>query len=248
MIKPLISDIFDPSAVTAGFTTREGGVSRAPYDSLNLGMSTGDCADNVTYNRRLICEYAGIPESNAAIMKQVHGASVTVVNKGGLYSQIDGLITSTESIMLCVQVADCVPLLLFDPVKKIVAALHCGWRPLIGGIIDTAIEMMKQRFGSISRNVLAMYGPGAGLCCYEVGGEIAVHFDKSSVFQRNGSFYADIPAEIVKHLTHAGLMTENIHGFNLCTICHPDQFFSYRRDGKDTGRMMGFILLKGARG
>lgn len=248
MINPLISDFFDPARVTAGFTTREGGISQAPYDSLNLGMSTGDSAEKVEYNRQLLYQYADVSDSCVAIMKQVHGHDVTVVTEGGLYPDSDGMITAIPGIMLCVQVADCVPLLLFDPSNGTVAALHCGWRPLTGGIIDNAIRIMVDRFGSKTNYIRALYGPGAGPCCYEVGGEVASQFDTESVVQRNRSFYADIPAEIRRRLKHAGIANENIHGFNDCTICNPGRFFSYRRDGKHTGRMMGFILLKGATG
>jgi YfiH family protein len=167
-----------------------------------------------------------------------------VVTEGWVYSDTDGLVTDTPGLLLGVRVADCVPLLLFDPVRHAAGAVHCGWRPVAGGIAENAVKCMVERFGCMESDIRAATGPSAGPCCYEVSPDTAGHFGESSVITRNNSLYIDLKAEITKRLVETGIENNNIEHNSDCTICTPEDYFSYRRDGDASGRMMGFVMLK----
>ncbi len=239
----LLPLLFKEDSILAGFTTRRGGVSLPPYDSLNFGAGTDDAA-HIAENYRVFREYAGVSENCVALMEQVHGSDVRAVSEGGVYPDTDGLATDTRGLLLGVRVADCVPLLLFDPARQAAGAVHCGWRPITGGIIENAVECMVERFECRVSDVRAATGPSAGPCCYEVGADTAKHFNDISVIKRNNTLYIDLKAEITARLLDVGIGNNNIEHDADCTICNPQNYYSYRRDGDSSGRMMGFVMLK----
>jgi len=242
-----IPSLFLGSPVTSGFTTRRGGVSPAPFDTLNFGTATGSDPSHVAQNYRILREYTGTDEHNVALMRQVHGTSVRVVTEGGVYPDTDGLVTDVSGLLLGVRVADCVPLLLYDPVRPAAGAVHCGWKPTVGGIAEHAVHLLTERFGCCPGDIRAAAGPSAGPCCYEIGRDVASKFREGSIQARGGSLYADIKAELSARLLDTGLAAHNMEMSPDCSICNPADYFSHRRDNVNAGRMMGFIMLNGRR-
>ena len=236
--------LFPANKVLGGFTTRHGGVSKPPFDSLNLGYGTGDERTSVSENHERLYRFLGIGAENAAFMDQVHGNSVTVVGSGGTAPASDGLVTSAKGVLLCVRTADCIPLLLYDPVHSAAGAVHCGWRPLVSGIAGKAVALMNGLYGSVPADILAALGPSAGPCCYEIGNDVADLLDTDSTVERNGSIFGDLRAELTGRLAAAGLRPESIETSPDCTVCHEADYFSHRRDGERAGRMAGFILIR----
>jgi polyphenol oxidase len=242
-LSPTVSTLLPQDKVSAGFTTRLGGVSPSPFTSLNLGITTGDSEENVCKNYQLFCEYLGCAYDDIAMMRQVHGKTVQVVEAGGVYPAGDGIVTSTKGVVLCVRVADCVPLLLYDTCTGVIASIHCGWRSIVSGIVQEALRVMGEYCSTNPGDVLAVLGPSAGPCCYNIGEEIACQFHQSSLDKKDGRLYADLSAEVRERLLEAGLVGTNIELISHCTICNDSLYFSHRRDGTRTGRMVGFIRL-----
>ena len=152
--------------------------------------------------------------------------------------------------MVAVRTADCVPVLLYDPKRKIVAAVHAGWRGAVAGIVGKTITVMESRFGTVSEHVQVSIGPSAGVCCYEVDQtvldklpEACPDFQKVVRGQRGGKAHLDLKLLIREQARNAGVRQDAITSVNLCTICHEDLFFSYRREGKVIGTMVSAVGL-----
>jgi len=241
---PVIPHIIPQQQVICGFTTRNGGVSPPPFNSLNLGLETTDDPRNIQENHRIVYRYLSIDENQVALMKQVHGKKISMVKSGKKFPSTDGLITSKSNLMLGVLVADCIPLLLFDPSHNIIGAVHCGWRSVSDCIAEKALGVFTEEFGTHPEDVVAAMGPSAGPCCYEVGEDVAGLLQVSSVIKRDGILYADLRAELSDHLLKAGLSVRNIEIFSDCTVCNEKLYFSHRRDNSNAGRMMGYIMKK----
>ena len=243
-INPIIPDILPQTLLICGFTTRSGGVSLPPFDSLNLGYKTPDKWADVQENHTILNRFIGVDSSNVAFMEQVHGDCIDVVESGGISTAADGIITSKAGILLGIKYADCIPLLLFDPVQMVISAVHCGWRPLISGIAEKAVNEMSVHCGTIPGNIISATGPSAGTCCYEIGDDVAGLLRSESVIERNGKLYADLRAELKYRLLNSGIKDNHIEIIPDCTICNKSLFFSHRRDGSLSGRMMGYIMIK----
>ena len=241
---PVIPHSIPQQKVICGFTTRNGGVSPPPFNSLNLGLETTDNPRNIQENHRIVYRYLSINENQVALMKQVHGGRISVVKSGGKFSSTDGLITSKSNLMLGVLVADCIPLLLFDPLHTVIGAVHCGWRSVSACIAEKAVGIFTEEFKTHPEDVVAAMGPSAGSCCYEVGEDVAELLQVSSVMKRDENLYADLRAELCDHLLMAGLNIRNIEIFPDCTVCNEKLYFSHRRDNRNAGRMMGYIMMK----
>ncbi len=242
--KPIIPLSISRTNVLCGFTTRCGGVSPPPFNSLNLGTDTPDNPLNVHKNLSIVYGYLGVDENNTAIMKQVHRNNVVIVSKGGVYPSTDGLLTSSCGILLAVRVADCIPLLLYDPVHEVAGAVHCGWRSIAAGIAREALSRMNADMETRPEDVIAVMGPSAGSCCYEIGEDITEYFQPASIIRRDGKLYGDLRAELSYHLLGAGLNGNNIEIVSDCTICNENLYFSHRRNGLYSGRMMGYIMIR----
>jgi YfiH family protein len=208
-------------------------------------------------NRHLLAHaFGGRPERFVAVT-QVHGVDLLVIdspNPDFLHFQrleCDGIITNQPEVMIAVTVADCVPVLLLDPVKKVVAALHAGWKGTAGNIAGKGVEAMVSLFDSEPSIILAAVGPAISPCCYEVDAPVMEAFQaQSGGYDRftkpsgDGKWRLDMPAAIVAQLMDVGVAGKNIETSDHCVSCTPELFFSYRRDHGDTGRQMGFIMLK----
>ena len=222
------------------FSTRQGGVSEGPYESLNLGILTGDDPGHVTENRGRVADQAGVPPERMAMGWQVHGTDLrewTGPPALGTYAapatvateKVDGHLTREPGTGLLVLTADCYPVALSDGEQ--VAMLHCGWRPLAGGIIAKAVE----RFASPPA---AAVGPGIGGCCYEVGDELLEAF--AGIRGAAAGRMLDLRTVISTQLAAAGV--SDVQHEDRCTSCAPDLYFSHRRDDGVTGRQAGIIV------
>jgi YfiH family protein len=229
-----------PSA-RAYFSTRRGGVSEGPYESLNLGILTDDEPERVAENRRRVARAARVGAGRVAMGWQVHGTELiewdappadrAYAEPGGkVLPRADGHLTGEAGLALLVLVADCYPVALSDGARA--AMLHCGWRPLAGGILERAIA----RFDDTPA---AAVGPGIGGCCYEVGPEVLDAFaDLDGVASER---MLDLRAVISAKLAAAGVT--RVGHVDHCTSCRPDLYFSHRRDGGLTGRQGGLVVL-----
>jgi YfiH family protein len=238
-----VVDVLDLPGARAVFSTREGGVSQGPYRSLNLGILTDDEPERVAENRRRLARAAHVDASRVAMGWQVHGSELREWNGpdpqnayaepgGKQLPRVDGHLTGERGLGLLVLVADCFPVALSD--GRRVAMLHCGWRPLAGGIVGRAVERFE-------RPPAAAVGPGIGGCCYEVGPEVLAHFE--DIPGAADGRMLDLRRVIDAHLAAAGV-TEVEH-LDCCTSCHPDLYFSHRRDDGLTGRQAGMVVLDG---
>lgn len=233
--------------VPHGFTTRAGGVSPPPYDSLNLGLSTADDPRNVLENRRRVLALFGHPPQVA--LRQVHGSLVHPVEAPGEWEG-DGLLSATPGLLLRVSVADCYPILLHDPVRGVVGALHAGWRGVVGGILPQALALARARYGVDPAHLRVAVGPGIGGCCYWVGPEVVERFEAAALPfyrpdpERPGRYRLDLEAAIRFQALKGGVRSEHYWALGSCTYTD-NRFFSHRRDGGRTGRMWALIMLPG---
>lgn len=245
------------TSVVAGFTTRHEGVSRPPYNSLNLGLNTNDSSHNVQGNRSLLARAFGAKVEQLLTVTQVHGTDLLVVDSPNqdvthfLKVECDGIITNQPGIMIGIGVADCAPVLLLDPVKRVVAALHAGWKGTASGIVRKGVAAMATNFGSNPADLVAAIGPSIGPCCYEVDEQVRDAFsaesnawDKAAEAKTSGKWKLDIAAAVKLQLHESGLFSEKIEVSQQCVCCIQELFFSYRRDKGETGRHLGFIMLK----
>lgn len=225
-------------SATHGFSTRHGGVSKAPFDSLNLGGSDDEPV-NIESNRKIALRELGLSVNRLSILKQVHGNNVIIGGCGT--STADGQVSNEKGIILVVQAADCYPILFHDPVGKVIGAAHAGWRGTVSGVAHNTISKMVE-LGSDPSDIQIAIGPGISQKNFEVGEEVINQFLDSgfppSIIQ--GRNIDLIEANCFK-LIRAGIKKENIYVLNRDTF--DSEFFSYRRDKGLTGRMWGLIAL-----
>ncbi|WP_276308328.1 peptidoglycan editing factor PgeF [Ammonifex thiophilus] len=230
------------------FTTRQGGVSEGPFASLNLGLSTGDDPEKVRRNRERLAQALGFSWEEAAQGEQVHGTKVAVANfPGEVFPATDGLLTVVPGIPLVALFADCVPIFLVDKAKRVAGIVHSGWRGTAQKIVLEALALMQKYFSSSLNDCLVVLGPAIGPCCYLIGEEVAEQFAswKGKVLVREGGGWRLDLREANRQLVlEAGVPQANVEVLPLCTSCHPELFFSHRRDGSKTGRMAGVVMLK----
>ena len=216
-----------------GFTTRHEGVSRPPYNSLNLGTNTLDSIHNVQGNRSLLARAFGTRIDKLVTVTQVHGTDLLVIDAPNPdYShfrklECDGIITNQPGLMIGVCVADCAPLILLDPVKRGVAALHAGWQGTAGKIAQKGVDALVALFGSEPSDILAAVGPSIGRCCYEVDAPVKDAFSREggcwgeyAVETADGKWQLDLSLANVHQLLEAGIPRENIETTELCVSCH----------------------------
>lgn len=232
-------------------TTREGGVSRPPYHSLNLAYHVGDKKEHVDRNHELLAEAMGYDVRQIVHMRQVHGNQVFRVDADYDYTfvpECDALITDRVDMPLMVMVADCIPILLFDPEHNAVAAVHAGRSGLFKGVIPATADAMRRAYGTRPDKLLACLGGSIHACCYEVGDEIVDEANRLgfgfAVEKREGSWYLDNVAIAEKQLEMIGVKKENIEMMEVCTGCQNDTLFSYRKENRTTGRFAGVIFLR----
>ncbi len=228
-------------------TTRAGGVSQGPFASLNLGLSSGDDATRVEANRRRALQAFGVPRTAVTAFHQVHGDRVLEAEPSWFAEEADAATSTTPGLALVVSVADCFPLLFFDPVRGAVGIAHCGWRGTPKGLAGSVVTALAQRHGCDPADVRVLIGPGIRGPCYQVGPEVAAAFAESGFPEAvawpddEGRFRLDLVAANRFALQAAGVQAALVHDTELCTHCHPSRFFSYRRDLGRTGRHWAMV-------
>ena len=233
--------IFSGYDLIHGYSTRLGGVSAAPFDSLNLGKNTADNPHSVEKNRAIFFNALGIDKKRCVFPAQVHSAAIQTVNRPGIVKECDALITAEKNLFLTIQTADCFPVFLYDFQNKIAAIVHSGWRGTAQNIVGKTIEKMS---GNPAKMVAAV-GPGVQQACYQVDEKTAAHFAEKYLLPDGAAhFKLDILAAIIDQITESGVARENIEADRDCTHCRADLYYSYRRDGENSGRMMGVIGIR----
>ena len=246
----------ESSKVIAGFTTRNGGCSRPPFNSLNLGVNSGDNPVQVETNRAPLARAFVLPANMLLTVNQVHGDEILIVNQKNLDMShflrvdADAIVTNQRGVMVGILVADCFPVLLFDPERNVAAAVHAGWRGAASGLIGYTVVAMQKQFGSQPNLIMAAIGPGIGAHKYEVDRPVrdafregSGHWERIATETHLGHWQLDLQKSCVLQLEAAGIPKHQIETVNECTCCHKETFFSFRRDQGRTGRQIGFLLL-----
>ncbi|MGD0036849.1 MAG: peptidoglycan editing factor PgeF [Bacteroidota bacterium] len=228
--------------VRSGMSTKLGDKSRNGFE-MNLSYNVGDYPPSVEMNRKSFLSLFGISNSELAIPLQSHSNIVCRVDAPGEYKNCDALVTNISEVALLITIADCVPILLFDPIQNAIGAVHAGWRGTANAIVNRTIYKMQEEFKTDTENVHVFIGPSAGVCCYEVSEEVAVKFENKIVPCGTTKIFVDLKKENASQLKQLGVVAENIEISAHCTICEKHLFHSYRRDGKRAGRMMAVICL-----
>lgn len=249
------------AGVHMAFSTRWGGVSEAPFASCNLGLHVGDDADKVLVNRQRFLRTFQADLRQAVCCQQVHGDQVALVSReqigqgAFLYEQslpgYDAMITNDTGVYLLTFYADCLPVYLFDPVHRAIGLAHSGWKGTMDRIAAKTLSAMQTSFDSCSEDMYAAIGPGIGSCCFQISAELADKVDLSfsdfrDIINRKESagICWDLAETIRQTLIRQGVQPARISTAGICTSCHPDSYFSYRREQGKTGRMGALLALE----
>ncbi|MHB1452471.1 MAG: peptidoglycan editing factor PgeF [Saccharofermentanales bacterium] len=266
------------------FSTRKGGVSSAIFESMNLGFNRGDDNDNVKQNFRIFCEATGIDSHSLVFGAQTHSTNVrrvfasdrgSGIDRAVPWNDIDGLATNEPGVFLTTFYADCVPLYFVDTIRHAIALSHAGWRGTVSNIADATIQRMAAEFGSIPSDIHAAIGPSIGICCFEVGEEVADVFMKlpgsfsegcirlsadecgKSAAESGGQYEAAIqdeaPARFFidlqeinrRMMVTSGILPQNIEVAGICTSCNSQWLFSHRASGGKRGSLCAMIGIIG---
>ena len=244
--------------LTHAFCTRLGGLSEEDYKSLNISFKEGDLESRVLQNWNRLAMAFAIPLENFLTLNQVHGDDIFVIKPYGDYLpsdaslSYDAIVTPRENLAICIKTADCVPVFIVDRSKKIIAAVHAGWKGTALEISAKVVRLLLDKYGSYPRDILAAVGPSIGLCCFEVDEDAADSFRNQKdhgefLFAGNkpGKWIVDLAEANRRQLIHCGIPEENIDICGLCTSCRQDLFFSHRGSGGITGRQLNFIMING---
>lgn len=244
--------------ITHGFTTRLGGTCLPPFDSLNFSQKRYDTADNIIKNYSILCENRNLDVNRLAIINHEHGNNVIRVDSSdagkGLFGNklppADGLVTNDNMVTLVGCHADCGSIYLYDKTTNAIGLAHSGWKGTILRIGKKLVKKMTNEFGSNPSSIVAAIGPSICVKCFEVDAELAdrfrKEFDTDDIIGRSektGKAYVDINSALVIQLIESGIKTENISVMDKCTYEERDLFFSYRRDGTNSGAMTSYLKL-----
>lgn len=255
--------------LSAGFTTRIGGVSEGPYDSLNCGLHVADQPERVIENRKRTAAAAGFDFSAWTSAEQVHGSkvvTVTAAERGrgrdsleDVLPGADAMVTDVPGICLAAFFADCVPLYFLDPGRRVIGIAHAGWKGTVAAIAARTVEAMQSNYGCRPEHIFAAIGPSIGGCCYEVDEQVLVHVRKLEGYETavappvsqehssaGGKRRLDLKELNRQIMIKAGIKPEHIEISRLCTACRTDLFYSHRKEKGKTGRMIGWIGINPA--
>jgi hypothetical protein len=261
--KPINTFLFENLSRRKGIihfiSTRDGGASKPPFNALNLSFNVSDDPKNVLHNRRVLAEALGIKMESITTAKQVHNNKVAVVTRNmrgrgasdhdSALDGIDAMVTNVPNICLMIQVADCVPILFYDPVKKVIAAAHAGWRSTVLKIAQNTVNIMVKKYKSDPNNIYVGIGPSIGPCCYQVGHEVVhevtsnLKNEKGLIKIKNDLSYFDLWEANKRQIIEAGVPGSNIEVSGICTKDDCDTFFSSRAMNGVTGRFGAGIML-----
>ena len=242
-------------------STRKGGVSNPPFNSLNLGFNVGDDPKNVTSNRKTLASALGIEFNQLTFAKQTHSGNVAIItgklagsgnstHKTAL-NNTDAIITNVPGICLITLVADCVPMIFFDPIKKVIGIAHAGWRGTLKSVTPRTIKSMKNAFGTSPGDIIVGIGPSICSNCFKVGKDVIFQTRRTvkNIWwyikneTENGEGFFDLIGSNVRQLIDEKIPKKNIEIANSCTLENPDLFFSYRKTKEGTGRFAAGIVL-----
>jgi len=246
--------------IAHGFLSRIGGISKGPFSSLNYDVREGDNKVNIEHHKAVVGRLFGFEAKRLLTINQVHGDDVLVIDKpvknisDMSKTSADAIITNQYGVAIGVMTADCVPIILVDTVKKVIGMVHAGWKGTVKGVIPRTLEKMVKQFGSDKKAILAAIGPSIGQCCYEVDRSVVKEFgvtgsdsgDNEFIKKEGDGWRIDLKRANLNQLLSAGILEKNISMESICTSCRNDLFFSYRADGKKTGRQLNFIVMKGS--
>ena len=242
--------------VLHAFSTRLGGVSAAPYAALNMGFGSGDDRRRVTQNRARFGQAVEFDPDRLATLRQVHGHRVALLRTTDDPAVVrgmsaDALITSHAEIPVAVITADCFPVVLVAPTLPLVGIAHSGRRGTAEGVVPAVVHQMCTRFGVRPDAIFAAIGPGIGVCCYEIDEASAAPFRArfsadDAIFSpsRPHHLFLDLERAIFLQLLAIGVPAQHIWSAHLCTACHPEWFYSYRREGRRSGRMLNVVMIR----
>jgi len=241
------------------FSTRHGGVSQGHCSSMNLSFNRGESRENVLKNYEIICSAENIKTKNLVLSHQTHTNNVITVTKAdcgkGIYKpsfcDVDGLITNEVGVALVTQYADCTPLLFCDPVKKVIASSHAGWRGTVKQIGKVTVNKMINDFGCEAKNIIVGIGPCIKACCYEVDDTVIneilkmdfLDYDSCFTKKENGKYMLDLVETNKQILVKSGILYENIDESDICTCCNSDDLHSHRATGGKRGNLAAIIEL-----
>ena len=247
-------------SVTAFSTTRHGGCGSDTYGTFNCTPYTGDELAVVRANQERLCRLLDISADNLIIPYQTHSCNILAVDQAfmqlsgdarhALMQERDAVMTDRKGVCLCVSTADCIPVLLHDTARGAIAAVHAGWRGTVNRIVELTLQAMHDTYGTQPADIRAVIGPGISLGAFEVGMEVyeafaSAGFDMSQLARRHedkGKYHIDLPHANRLQLLEAGVLDANIHDSAICTYtCHRD-FFSARRLGIRSGRILNGII------
>ena len=237
--------------VGALFTTRHGGMSKTPYSTANLAFHVGDNPDDVIQNHDLLAQSIGYQRHSLIHMRQLHSDHITIIDDSHTFDtppQCDALITNRKHTPLMVMSADCTPILLYDPVRNAIGAVHAGRAGALNAILPKTILEMGNTFGSCSCDLRIVLGPSIHGCCYEINESIASETEAKgypkALRKKEEKVFLDVNAILLQQLHEIGIVSDQIEVIDHCTSCRCDEYFSYRADHQRTGRIAGVILLK----
>lgn len=242
LIRPWI--FRDLPQVVAVQTTRKGGASTPPYDSLNLGLRTADDSLSIRENLRRLCDQLRLPAEAIVLTDQVHGTEICRVDRTGHVSGFDALITDTPGLFPGIVTADCYPVLIHDPEHGASGAVHAGWQGTAGNITRKTVAAMSEAFGTRPEACLAWVGTGISAANYEIGAEVATKFDARYLSQSPGGagrYLLDLSLANRDQLIAAGIPTSQVECSGWCSSRDRELFYSYRRDHGMTGRMLSIV-------
>ncbi len=237
------------------FCTRWGGVSQGPFSNFNFSIQVGDKEGNIEQNREILSTAFHIPLGGFLTVEQVHGDKIAIINgdvpDSHCYPGYDGIISNRPGLALAVKTADCLPIFLVDTKKRVIGAVHAGWRGTALGIAARAVDVFVKKFFSSPSDILAVLGPSIGPCCYEVDEKVfnpmtegrgSNDFFKGT--DQKGKWILDLKMANNCQLEDAGLLPDNIVSAKICTSCNVEKFFSHRGEEGNTGRQINFLMIK----
>ena len=248
--------------VVAFSTTRNGGWGSGTYGTFNCTPYTGDEPSIVQANQVLLCKLVGVTAERLIIPYQTHSCNVMIIDESfmqlsgnarqAMLQEKDAVITDIPDVCLCVSTADCVPVLLHDSAREVVAAVHAGWRGTVGKIVNHTLQVMREHYGTQAKDVHAIIGPCISLEAFEVGIEVyetfeQAGFDMSQIAHwhpEKEKYHIDLPAANRLQLLADGVPEEQVHDSAICTYTQYEDFFSARRLGIRSGRILNGIVIR----
>ena len=237
--------IFNNKPVVHANSTRVGGFSNPPFNSLNLGLHTTDDPTAVKKNRDLFFSKVAAQKNSLVFPQQIHSDTIRIVNDPGVIPETDALITGKKGLALTIQTADCFPVFIYEQKKNVCAIVHAGWRGTAKKIVLKTIKIIKVKFGGNPGDMFIGIGAGIQQKNYQVDDITANNFHRIFLLPDGDSHYKlDIQGAILQQIRECGVPDNQVEADPTCTFEAEELYYSYRRDGRNSGRMMGIIILQ----